>query len=175
MNYRTKTFSCSVCGSEASFCLAEPTKNSECTTIGWTSAKPLIATPRLQSASQNHRGGGHRLKAAICPVVRFLEGARRANRWIGHGWLVRPTIELDGCCYLKLDLGIPKSVTSLQTDRFHVFECKPLQIISVEFDHIGIAENELPGISLQQLLRDRAALAGDIAHSASLRHPLDLV
>ena len=26
MDYRTKTFSCSVCGAEAYFCLAEPTK-----------------------------------------------------------------------------------------------------------------------------------------------------
>jgi hypothetical protein len=82
--------------------------------------------------------------------------------------------ELDGCCYFALD-SIPKSVTFLHIDRFHVFQRKVLQTVSLEFDHIGIAEDELPVVSLRQLLRNRAALAGEIAHCASLLQQLGLV
>ena len=49
-----------------------------------------------------------------------------------------------------------------------VFEREVFQIISLKVDCICIAENQLTVSRLRDLLRNRAALAGDIAHYARL-------
>src|SRR5882757_3384514 len=89
VDYRTKTFS----GSEAYFCLIEPNKE-----FGASArSRNPSAMRQLPSGSLISTDGGE-----LPGAQRLMEGARPANRWIsriqGHRWLVRPTIELDGCC-----------------------------------------------------------------------------
>jgi hypothetical protein len=72
VDYRTKTFSCSVCGSEAYFSLVEPTKE----TTGSTKWRSPSVIRMPSSASLNHRRGQYRVRAANCPVARWMDGAR---------------------------------------------------------------------------------------------------
>jgi|SRR5882757_8985267 len=63
VDYRTRTFSCSVCGSEAYFCLIEP--NKEFGMYDYRFDDPS-AIRQLPSSSLSRCGGRYRPKAANC-------------------------------------------------------------------------------------------------------------
>jgi hypothetical protein len=82
VDYRTKTFSCSVCGSEAYFCLVEPIKEFGMHDVRLDEVEKPEAIRTPSGASRSRRGARCRAGAESCPVVRSMAAVRisRAGR-----------------------------------------------------------------------------------------------
>jgi hypothetical protein len=93
VDYRTKTFSCSVCGSEAYFCLVEPITEMACPTIGSMKLRSPNVIQMPSSVSPNRRGAPCRARVANCPAARWMDGARLLS-------FIRPDHNRIVCCWL---------------------------------------------------------------------------
>jgi hypothetical protein len=76
IDYRTKTFSCSVCGSEAYFCLVEPTKEFGMHDYRLDEVEKPERHRMPSRVSPNHCGNQYRARTANCPAARSMDGAR---------------------------------------------------------------------------------------------------
>ena len=73
IDYRTKTFSCSVCGSEAYFCLIGPTNRD--TITGSTKLRSRSVIRQLSGALLVCSDRALIIQVANCPGARWIDGA----------------------------------------------------------------------------------------------------
>jgi hypothetical protein len=75
VDYRTKTFSCSVCGSEAYFCLVEPTKEFGMHDYRLDEREQPERHPDAVKRLTVRRGARYRARAVNCPAASSMDGA----------------------------------------------------------------------------------------------------